>query len=427
MLSEAKMEFRALRGTSDLLAVETAQWTRLEQAMRAVCARFGFQEIRTPLMEDAQLFTRSVGDTTDIVQKEMYVFPDRGGRSIALRPEGTASLVRAYVEHELAKTEGLVKWFTIGPMFRAERPQAGRKRQFHQVSVEAIGASHPLLDAELVLLALALLEAAGVQGTRIRVNNVGCHADRERSSAQLREQLAPHVGALCEECRARIQRNVFRVIDCKHASCQVIVRQLQVAWSRCAACEAHHARVLTSLREAGVTYAEDSSVVRGLDYYTKTVFELSHEALGAQDALGAGGRYDNLVEALGGPDVGASGFALGIERVLMAAQPSSAVADASHTGAVAIAVLALDDAAQHEAFQLTQQLRSAGIAAAMDFAGRSLKAQMRTANKWGVKAALLLGAQERTQGTVTLKDMINSTQTTVPRAEVVTAVRSILT
>src|SRR3989338_8211970 len=219
---------RALRGTEDLLGAAASLWLSVEAQARAVCRRFGFQEVRTPLIEEAQLFTRSVGETTDIVQKEMYVFPDRCGRQIALRPEGTASLVRAYVEHELAQAEGLVKWFSIGPMFRAERPQAGRRRQFHQIGVEAIGATHPLLDAELIALALAILEAVEVRGARLRINNVGCRNDSEQASSRLRIQLEPAAASLCEECRERLNRNVFRVLDCKREGCRRIVKELDV-------------------------------------------------------------------------------------------------------------------------------------------------------------------------------------------------------
>ena len=422
MLSQEKMEFRTLRGTEDFLAPAMAQWRWLEERARAAVRRFGFQEIRTPLIEEAPLFTRSVGETTDIVQKEMYVFTDRGGRSIALRPEGTASMVRAYVEHELFKTEGLVKWFTLGPMFRAERPQAGRKRQFHQMSAEAIGASHPLLDAELIALAVAVLEAAEVRGARIRMNNVGCSDDRERASVRLRQQLTPRRDALCADCRERLDRNVFRILDCKREPCRAVVQQLGVTVEVCAACREHHALVLQALRDIRIDYTEDPTLVRGLDYYTRTVFELSHDALGAQDALGAGGRYDNLVQALGGPDVGASGFALGIERILMVRQALTAPPP-TDGGGTAVAVLALDAAAQREAFQLLQELRTAGIVAAMDVDGRSLKAQMRSANKWGARLAALFGAQERAQGIVTLKDMSNSTQEAVPRADVVPTIR----
>jgi len=335
--------------------------------------------------------------------------------------------VRAYVEHELFKTEGLVKWFSIGPMFRAERPQAGRRRQFHQLGVEAIGATHPLLDAELMALAMTLLQACEITNTRLCLNNVGCRQDRERSSAALRQQLTSHRAELCKDCQARLTRNVFRTLDCKRESCRRLVQRLHVTLTRCAECEQHHQAVLAALRAIGIACEEDATMVRGLDYYTKTVFELRHAVLGAQDALGAGGRYDNLVQDLGGPARGASGFALGLERLLLVRQTlrgKPAAASQEWNRHRHVAVLALDDATQQEAFCVVQQLRHAGIAATMDFAGRSLKAQLRSANKTGAPLAVLFGAQERAQGTVTLKIMTDGTQVEVPRAEVVRAIQA---
>lgn len=428
-----RRNIHALRGTEDLLGPDMELWTAIETCARAVCRRFGFQEIRTPLIEDVELFTRSVGDTTDIVQKEMYAFPDRGGRTIALRPEGTASMVRAYVEHELYKTEGLVKWFSIGPMFRGERPQAGRRRQFHQIGVETIGGTHPLLDAELILLAQAILHEVRVaDGAQIRINNIGCRQDRQRAGERLRSQLSPHQAALCADCQERLTRNVFRVLDCKRAACREIVRRLIVTLDPCAACQHHHARVREALTAAQLQSREDATMVRGLDYYTTTVFEINHERLGAQDAVGAGGRYDDLVEELGGPAVGASGFALGIERILIARQGGIAATDtaAERTSGLQVAVLALDEPAQSEAFQVLQELRQHAVVAAMDFGDRSLKAQMRWAHKLGAQVAVLLGAQERAQGTVTLKRMLDQgeapKQRSVPRQQLLAALHECL-
>ncbi len=420
MRAHAEMEFRALRGTEDTLPHIADLWTWVEARSREVFRRFGYREVRTPLLEEARLFARSVGEATDIVQKEMYVLTDQGGRRIALRPEATASLVRAYVEHEYAKQDGLVKWYYLGPMFRAERPQAGRKRQFHQIGVEAIGSSHPLIDVEVIALALTVLEAIGITRTRTRLNNVGCRADRQRTSLRLRKALTPHTAQLCRDCQARLTRNVFRVLDCKQPHCQAIVQRLEATPDACDACQQHYATVLETLRSLQIPFEEAPRMVRGLDYYTKTVFEFTHEALGAHDALGAGGRYDDLVHELGGPAVGACGFAVGLERLLLARQET---ASPTPDQRVTVMVVSLDEAAQREAFGLVHELRRCGIPAVMDYTARSLKGQMRSANKWGARFVALLGPQERAQAVVTLKEMATSTQDILPRQRVVTALQ----
>jgi histidyl-tRNA synthetase len=420
MGSNMSPQIRALRGTDDILTYDVQQWTWVESQCRAVCQRFGFQEVRTPLIEEAALFTRSVGAATDIVQKEMYAFTDAGDRHIALRPEATASIVRAYVQHEIAKQEGLAKWSYLGPMFRAERPQAGRKRQFHQIGVEAIGSSHPLIDAEVILLAIAVLESIGITGTRLRINNVGSKADRAQASRRLREQLMPCQRDLCTDCQSRLERNVFRILDCKSAGCRSVVQKLQVDLQPGEASQAHYGAVVGELRTAGVALDEDPLLVRGLDYYTNTVFELAHASLGAHDALGAGGRYDTLVSDLGGPDVGACGFALGLERMLMVLATTATEIPGTSVGVICIAAAAAD---QQSVFHLMHSLRLAGIAASMDFESRSMKAQLRWANKSGARFALIVGERERQDETVTLKDLMQSTQETIPRAAMITTIQ----
>lgn len=409
---------QALRGTQDLLPGASAGWHALEERLRACLRAYHYREIRTPLLEDVALFQRSVGETTDIVQKEMYVFADRGGRQIALRPEATASIVRAYIEHSLDKQGTLAKLYYLGPMFRGERPQAGRLRQFHQIGVEAIGSTDPLLDAEVIALAHALLAAAGLRRMQIALNTVGCPEDKQRNAARLKQSLATHEHALCEDCRSRLTRNVFRVLDCKQSGCRNIVRQVVgqgPLLECCAACRTHFQMVKDALRALGVTHTEDPAMVRGLDYYTRTVFEVTHPALGAKDAVGAGGRYDRLVADLGGPETGAIGFALGWERLIMAVEEEQP--EICHTAAATqgdIFIVTLTPEARAHGLALAQQLRREGLIVDMDFEERSLKAQLRQANRGSFAYAALLGASELRDGVVTLKDLKAGTQEQIP-------------
>ena len=398
------MAFQALRGTSDLLADTVKRWSAIEHRIRRLATVYGYQEIRTPIIEDAALFLRSVGETTDIIQKEMFRFEDRGGHDIVLRPEGTASIVRAYLEHNLHKTQGFAKLYYLGPMFRAERPQAGRFRQFHQFGVEAIGSASPWVDVEVTALALHLLRECGVADTSLWITSMGCRDDQARSAARLQELLAPQKSKLCKQCQERFEKNVFRVLDCKNPSCHAI------AWGAvkgspfllCADCQTHFDEVRRGLKASRIPFDDTHVFARGLDYYTRTVFEIRAKGLGAQDAVAAGGRYDLLVEELGGPSTGAFGFAMGLERLLMAAgEPTEAAAAPRHGVYLAIAQPTL----LNEGFQLAQQVRSRGVAALLDYDGRSLKAQLREADKAGVRLVAILGEQELKQRTITVKDL----------------------
>jgi len=407
------MGFQTVQGTHDLLPDEVARWSAVEHTARRLSRLYGYRELRTPLIEDAGLFLRSVGETTDIVQKEMFRLEDRGGHELVLRPEATASVVRAYLEHHLHKTEGFAKLFYLGPMFRAERPQAGRLRQFHQFGVEAIGSGSAWVDVEVILLCVGILKACGVRHMTVWLSSMGCRADQRRSAEALRKRLAPHRATLCKECQARFDKNVFRVLDCKHPSCQAI------AWGGtgspfllCNACAAHFDEVRRGLREAGVACDDTKVFARGLDYYTRTVFEVRAQGLGAKDAVAAGGRYDHLVEELGGPPLGAVGFAAGIERLLMASEPRAAQGppDQARRGLyLAVAQPALVG----DGFRLVQQLRERGVATLMDYDGKSLKAQLREADKLGCRLVAILGEAERAQGAMTLKDLEQGSQQTV--------------
>ncbi len=408
------MAFQSLRGTSDVLAADLARWRRVEHTARKLSSLYGYQEVRTPLIEDAALFLRSLGETTDIIQKEMFRFEDRGGHDIVLRPEGTAAVVRAYLEHNLHKTEGFAKLFYLGPMFRAERPQAGRFRQFHQFGVEAIGSASPRVDVEVITLCAHMLRECGVPEIAVWLSSMGCREDQQRSAEQLRQRLAPDKAKLCKECQARLDKNIFRILDCKHPACHEIAWQGSASpFLLCEACTAHCNEVRQGLREANIAFDDTKVFARGLDYYTRTVFEVRAKGLGAQDAVAAGGRYDHLVEELGGPSLGACGFAAGIERVLMAAGEAASMS-AQDAGRRGVYLAVAQPALASEAFRLVQQLREHGVTAIMDYDGKSLKAQLREADKFPCRFVAILGEAELKQRALTVKDLGQSSQRTVP-------------
>lgn len=401
------MSFQALRGTSDLLAPDVARWSAAEHRLRRLAATHGYREIRTPIMEDAVLFLRSVGETSDIVQKEMFQFEDRGGHQIVLRPEGTAAVVRAYLEHNLHKTQGFTKLFYLGPMFRAERPQAGRFRQFHQYGVEALGSASPWVDVEVIALAHEMAKACGVPGAVAWIASMGCRADQARSAEALRKKLAPHRATLCADCQARFEKNVFRVLDCKKPEDQKTIASVQHGspFLLCEECAAHFSQVKDGLRQAGVPCEDTAAFARGLDYYTRTVFELRAPGLGAQDALAAGGRYDHLIEDFGGPPMGAAGFAGGIERLLTAAAHAAAPQTAEEPARRGVYLATAKPALLPKAFQLVSALRRQGVEATLDYDGGSLRAQMREADKLGCRYVAILGDQELAKGELTVKDL----------------------
>ncbi|MBI3324160.1 MAG: histidine--tRNA ligase [Candidatus Omnitrophica bacterium] len=417
------MAFQALRGTTDILPGDVSRWSAVEQTARRLAFTYGYQELRTPILEDVGLFLRSIGETTDIVQKEMFRFEDRGGHEIVLRPEGTAAVVRAYLEHHLHKTEGFAKLFYLGPMFRAERPQAGRYRQFHQYGVEAIGSASAWVDVEVILLCVRILRDCGVADAVVWLSSMGCRQDQERSAALLRERLTPDRAALCQDCQARFDRNIFRVLDCKQPACQKLARQQLASLGHrpgfpatpfvlCDDCAAHFDVVRRGLRDAGVAFDDTQLFARGLDYYTRTVFEVRAKGLGAQDAVAAGGRYDHLVEELGGPSVGAMGFAAGIERVLMASasRPEKSSTPDARRG---VYVAMVPPVPLVEGFRLVQRLRERGARAVMDYDQKSLKAQLREADKYGCRLVAILGEAELKQRAIALKDLEQGAQETV--------------
>ena len=406
------------RGTKDILPSEVGAWRYVEGILRDLCARFGFQEIRTPVFEHTELFQRGIGDGTDVVDKEMYTFEDRGRRSITLRPENTASAVRAYLQNKLYGDSSLVKLFYIGSMFRYDRPQAGRMREFHQFGIEALGEENPMVDAEVILVAIDFLQSLGLQGLELALNSVGCPKCRAEYRKALQDYFRPHLDDLCEDCRDRFERSPLRILDCKvDAEKPYMADAPKITDYLCDDCRNHFEQVQACLRAVGVDFMLDPRLVRGLDYYTKTAFEIKYPPLGAQSAVAGGGRYDGLIEEIGGKPTPAVGFATGLERVLLALEKQELLPQQDKR--IDAFIVALGEAAQGPAFKLLTELRRAGLTAGMDYAGRSMKAQMKQANKAGARFALILGEDEVKEACVQLKDMAKSEQTKVSFANII--------
>ncbi len=412
------MKIKALRGMSDILPDEAARWCYLEEKARGVFELYGYREIRTPILEETPLFVRSIGKTTDIVSKEMYSFSDAKGRSLTLRPEETAPVVRAYLEHNLDKKVGFSKLYYIGPMFRSERPQAGRTRQFHQVGVEAIGSLNPYLDCEVIMLLVRFLAEIGLSGYQIKLNSVGCGRCRPKYKTALRKALAKELRLLCQDCQRRFETNVLRVLDCKKEICRRIAgRSPAIADWLCPDCGSHFAKVNKILASLKIAYQPDPHLVRGLDYYTKTAFEVIHPILGAQDAIGAGGRYDELTQQLGGPQIGAVGMSIGVERVMMVATSQGIEFPGLKSPNIYLATIG--EVAYQQGYELLERLRRAGLKSEIDYEGRSLKAQMRAANKVNSKYVIILGEDEAKRGIAKIKDMASGQQSEIEIDKVV--------
>src|SRR6202522_1424482 len=424
---------KAVRGTRDLLPPETALWNRIEATARAVFARYNFGEIRTPVFEDTGLFARGVGEETDIVSKEMYTWEDRARaqsektQSLTLRPENTAGVVRAYIEHQLGETGQLQKLYYIGPQFRRERPQRGRYRQFFQIGAEVIGppsagSESPLRDAEVLEMLATLLSELGITGWRLLLNSVGSATDRPRYVQTLRAALEPVVSRMCEDCQRRALTNPLRVLDCKHPEDQPIIATLPRIWdSLDEGSKEHFAAVCTALDACGVAYEHDHRLVRGLDYYTRTTFEFVSEDLGAQNALLGGGRYDGLSEAIGGPKAPGIGFAMGEDRLVLALQ-----AQGRHTPQLAAAYIApLGDRMNPAALALARELRATGLRAELGDGSFRLKKSFEAANKVA-RAIVILGEDEVASGILTVKHFATGEQFKVPRAQLGQKLASLL-
>ena len=416
---------QAPRGTKDVLPAESYRWQYVEAKMRAAAAAAGYREARTPVFEHTELFLRGVGDTTDIVQKEMYTFKDKGDRSITLKPEGTAGAVRLLLEHNLyADTLPCKLYYLNAPIFRYEAPQSGRLREHHQFGVECFGAADATVDAELILLAYRLLSGLGVGNLSVNINSIGCPKCRPAYHAKLMEYLAGKVENLCPDCKNRYERNPLRVLDCKVPTCQAQVKDApSMLDCLCDECRAHFDKLQACLTACGIPYAIDSRIVRGLDYYTKTVFELITKTPQGNLTVCGGGRYDNLVEQLGGDPLPAVGFGMGIERVLMLLDSEGIELPKPDVYDVFVTWMG---GHEMKAFALVEQLRAAGLKADMDHCGRSLKAQFKYANKMQAAITAIIGDDEAANGTVKLKNMSTREEREAATADAAAAVRDML-
>lgn len=413
----------APRGTKDILPDTVGDWNYVEGEIRELCRRFGYSEIRTPIFEHTELFQRGIGEGTDVVDKEMYTFTDRGERSITLRPENTASAVRAYLQNKLYAQSNLVKLFYIGSMFRYDRPQAGRMREFHQFGVEALGEANPAVDAEVILLAMNLLEGLGLKDLELSINSVGCPKCRSKYRTMLQDFFRDKLEDLCEDCRSRFERSPLRILDCKKDSDKSYMADApKITDCLCEECADHFAKLKELLTSAGISFTHDPRLVRGLDYYTKTAFEIKYPPLGAQSAVAGGGRYDGLIEEMGGNPTPAVGFATGLERLLLALESQNLLPEKNRS--VDAYVVALGETAQAEGFKLLNSLRQQGLSAAMDFAGRSMKAQMKQADKLGAKYSVILGEDEIAEGVAMLRSMEDSSQAKVPMNQVAEKIKA---
>lgn len=411
------------RGTKDILPDTVGQWLHIEKTVRDICGLYGYKELRTPVFEHTELFLRGIGETTDVVEKEMYTFTDRGERSLTLRPENTAAAVRAYLEHKLYADAALTKLFYIGSMFRYDRPQAGRYREFHQFGIEALGEGNPAADAEVITLAVSFLKQLGLTELELSINSVGCPACRPVYRQKLQEFFQDKVSSLCPDCQSRYDRNPMRILDCKNEKCQELSTGAPaITDCLCQECQDHFSTLQNLLHAAQIDFVKDARLVRGLDYYTKTAFEVKYAPLGAQSAVAGGGRYDGLIEECGGNPTPAVGFAVGLERVLLALEKQNLLpVQAEETD---VFIVALGEAVQTEAFKILCTLRTKGLKARMDFAGRSMKAQMKQANKALAHFAVILGENELQENCVIVKNMQTSEQEKVLLEELVNKLNS---
>ncbi|MBW7994966.1 MAG: histidine--tRNA ligase [Candidatus Glassbacteria bacterium] len=404
------MKYRVPRGTQDILPPESSVWRGVEEVARVLLERFGYSEIRTPVFEMKDLFLRTVGEETDIVQKEMYTFADRKGRELALRPEGTAPVIRSYVENSLWKDNRFLKLYYMGPMFRYDRPQKGRYRQFHQIGAEAVGSLSPAVDAEVIAMVEMILRAAGIRRLTVRINSLGEAESRANYTSALKDYFGAVRDRLCSDCNTRLERNPMRLLDCKVPSCRELAADIPPIEDYLSPeSSEHYAQVQEKLAQLGVNYEKDKHMVRGLDYYTRTTFEFYHGELGGSVALGGGGRYDSLVEEIGGPDTPAIGFSLGTERVLLAAERDRQSARDVPRDRSMIYLAWIGEKAGEAAFRLAAALRLA-VRVELELESRSLKAQFRQADKLGAGYVMIIGERELAEGKVQLKDLTSGGQ-----------------
>lgn len=412
-----------IRGFKDILPGEVELWQHIESTARTLFEDFGFKEIRIPIMEKTELFARSIGEDTDIVEKEMYTFPDRKGDLITLRPEATASICRSYIQHKMYADDPVKKFYTIGPMFRRERPQKGRYRQFYQINAEIFGVASPLADVELIFLLKTLFSRLSTGDVEAHINSLGCPECRPVFTSALTAYIASRTEALCSDCVRRKDRNPLRVLDCKVPACREAMAEApSITDHLCPACAQHFEVVQASLDALGVAFVVDKRLVRGLDYYTRTTFEIQTRSLGAQSAVAGGGRYDGLVSMLGGPDTPATGFAIGFDRLAEVA----GLDKGDYTRKPDLYIAALDEESRAMAFEWFCALGTRGIQATMDFEGRSLKSQMKRAGRCEARFTLIVGEDERSKGLAILRNMATREQVSIPLDNLVEHIKPLL-
>ena len=410
---------KAPRGTKDITPKDVYKWHYVENKFREICALYGYEEIRTPIFEHTEVFARSVGDTTDVVQKEMYSFTDRGDRQLSLKPEGTAGVIRSFIENKMYADTQPTKLYYITPCFRYERPQAGRQRQFHQFGIEVLGSDGPSVDAEVISLAVQFFNEMGLKNLSVNINSVGCPKCREEYNRKLKEYLDKKVDVLCETCLERKDKNPMRVIDCKNPQCKENLQDIPFMIDHlCDDCKEHFEKLQTYLKEMDIDYVVDKTIVRGLDYYRKTAFEIISNDIGSQSTVCGGGRYDGLVEMLGGPKgISGIGFGLGVERLLLTLENNNI--EIKNPKSTDIYIATIGDAAKTKSFKLIKDLRANHISADNDHLDKSLKAQFKYSDKLNAKYTVVIGDDELANDTATLKNMQTSEQTTIKLSELV--------
>ena len=410
---------KAPRGTKDITPKDVYKWHYVEKKFREICALYGYEEIRTPIFEHTEVFARSVGDTTYVVQKEMYSFTDRGDRQLSLKPEGTAGVIRSFIENKMYADTQPTKLYYITPCFRYERPQAGRQRQFHQFGIEVLGSDGPSVDAEVISLAVQFFNEMGLKNLSVNINSVGCPTCREEYNRKLKEYLDKKVDVLCETCLERKDKNPMRVIDCKNPHCKENLQDIPFMIDHlCEDCKDHFDKLQTYLKEMDINYVVDKTIVRGLDYYKKTAFEIISNDIGSQSTVCGGGRYDGLVEMLGGPKgISGIGFALGAERLLLTLENNNI--EIENPKSTDIYIATIGDAAKTKSFKLIKDLRTNHISADNDHLDKSLKAQFKYSDKLNAKYTVVIGDDELANDTATLKNMKTSEQTTIKLSELV--------
>ncbi|QIB69454.1 histidine--tRNA ligase [Aminipila butyrica] len=408
----------APKGTKDVMPDQVYKWHFVEKAFADICAKYGFKEVRTPSFEHTELFTRGVGDTTDIVEKQMYTFEDYAKRSITLKPEGTSPVVRAFVEHKQFAEVQPTKMYYVIPCFRYEKPQSGRLREFHQLGIEVFGAANMMADAEVICLAADFLNLLNIQDLELRINSIGCPSCRETYRTALREFLKPKYDQLCDTCKGRYERNPMRILDCKSEKCQELVQGAPIMLDYlCEDCQEAFDQLQQNLQAMSVEYTVDPGIVRGLDYYTKTAFEFVSNKIGAQGTVCGGGRYDNLIEQLGGPATPGVGFGLGVERLLLTMEANGISIPEPESADVFIAVMG--ESARNYGLSLLRKLRQAGIKAEMDLLARNFKGQFKYADRIRAKYTVVIGDNELQEGRLALKNMATSEQRQVPMDQII--------